>query len=87
MLQITQKMKPYTKDTDPPEGITRPMDPAKEIQVLLKISIEIWVCNYDSMTNLRIAKAMPIMVILENRFCRWPSWPSADDVAMSSGGL
>lgn len=27
-------MKPYRKDTEPPEGSTRPMDPASAIQVL-----------------------------------------------------
>jgi hypothetical protein len=34
MLQMTQKMKPYTKLTDPPEGMTMPIDPARDIQVL-----------------------------------------------------
>lgn len=33
-LQITQKMKPYRKATDPPEGMTMPREPARQIQVL-----------------------------------------------------
>jgi hypothetical protein len=31
---MMQNKNPYTKETDPPDGIMRPIEPAKEIHVL-----------------------------------------------------
>jgi hypothetical protein len=33
-LQMTQKMNPYKNATEPPEGITIPIEPPRQIQVL-----------------------------------------------------
>lgn len=87
-LQMTQNMKPYRKDTDPPEGMTMPREPARQIQVLyiacfvsraLRCSLlsADWVGNH-----LRMAKVIPIIVSLENRCSRWPS-----TLAGSSGSV
>ena len=61
------------KLTEPPDGMTSPRDPAREIQVLRELVLAI-ISLFHWMSYLRIAKAMPIIVIFENLFWRWPSW-------------
>ena len=74
-LQMTQKMKPYKRETGPPEGRTRPIDPARAIQVLAGlISSGSHTHRTDpGMTYLRMAKAIATIVSFDSRGWRWPS--------------
>ena len=82
-LQRTQNTKPYRKATEPPEGITIPRLPARQIHVLkrekstcqhwssglfgVKRADDAWGCTY-----LRIAKLIPTIVSFDNRGFKCP---------------
>lgn len=77
----TQKMKPYRKATEPPEGSISPIEPARAIHVLrTRDRVSDVRGLYLAMSYFKMANAMASVDNVDRRCCRNP-WPdSLEDV-------
>lgn len=70
-LHRTQKMNPYKKATEPPDGITMPSVAARQIHVLR--FGQLWSAHYIRSPYFKIAKLKPTMFNLLNLGFKCPA--------------